>query len=115
MTRRWTLATLAGITVLLFAAATTVFLLSTRKESESRQAIDRLFATTLADEHGRVDTVFRTMDMTLRQLVRLQADPTGHLHLRLLTRFVDDLTRRTGRPTVPNSTCSAGWAVAKNC
>ena len=50
MTRRWTL---AGIILLLFAAATTVFLLSNGKESGSRQAIDRLFATTLADEHGQ--------------------------------------------------------------
>ena len=44
---------LAGTAVLFLAAAAAVFLQTAKKESESRQAIDRLFATTLADEHGQ--------------------------------------------------------------
>ena len=50
MTRR---SLLTGTAVLLLAAASSLFLLTTKKESESRQAIDRLFATTLADERGQ--------------------------------------------------------------
>ena len=48
---------LTGTAVLLLAAASSTFLLTTKKESESRQAIDRLFATTLADVRGQPQAV----------------------------------------------------------
>ena len=54
MTRR---SLLTGTVVLLLAAASSTFLLTTKKESESRQAIDRLFATTLDDERGQPQAV----------------------------------------------------------
>ena len=54
MTRRWTL---TGTAVLLLAAAATVFLLTAKKESGPRQAIDRLFATPLDDERGERQTL----------------------------------------------------------
>ncbi len=54
MTRRWTL---TGTAVLLLAAAATAFLLTAKKESGSRQAIDRLFTTTLDDERGERQTL----------------------------------------------------------
>ena len=48
--RRWAW---AGTAVLVLAATTATFLLTTKKEPESRRAIDRLFATTLDDQHGQ--------------------------------------------------------------
>ena len=54
MTHRWTR---AGTAVLFLAATTAIFLLTTKKEPESRRAIDRLFATTLDDQHGHPQTL----------------------------------------------------------
>jgi len=50
VTRRWRL---AGAAALLLAAATAFVFLTTAVTSGSRQAIDRLLALTLDDEHGR--------------------------------------------------------------
>lgn len=50
MTRSWTLTATAA---LLLATTSAVFLLITMKESESHRAVDRLFATTLDDQHGQ--------------------------------------------------------------
>ncbi|MGW5525192.1 TetR/AcrR family transcriptional regulator [Gordonia sp. NPDC003950] len=47
-----------------------------------------------ADPLNRLDpsttSIAAIVELIIDPLVRLQADPTGHLHLRLLTRFVDD-------------------------
>lgn len=48
---------LAGTAVLFLAVAAAVFLQTAKKESESRQAIERLFATTLDDQRGQLQAL----------------------------------------------------------
>lgn len=58
------------------------------------------WADALASIDPETDSVRHVVDVLLAPFVELQGDPTGHLHLRLLTRFV---------LTTPNVGWTARW------